>query len=292
MPSVNWREVADNWFGACCCSFGGISEKLVIKYANSYTCAPGICLLSSTSITLCKDDIVEYNFSEWVEQQTCNSKLDKSEENGISKSTINSDICEERSSICSDACKMTYNTDQSSSIGHSENENLSVNFRYEVSEKNSNDVDSLHTSADSDVLKDVTIAPSFSSHMTSSAPVLGNEDCEHHFCETACKGQRDTTPMEILSNQKSFLNGFLEDVFMARSSNLSGDIDWFEFTCPQCMSLLGAYPSCKGNTPVDGGVRLFKCYISTCLPVGGSEDLFRLVKNGFLYEFLFYQKTF
>ncbi|URE26805.1 hypothetical protein MUK42_15562 [Musa troglodytarum] len=28
MPSVNWREVADNWFGACCCSFGGISEKI------------------------------------------------------------------------------------------------------------------------------------------------------------------------------------------------------------------------------------------------------------------------
>nr|POF27404.1 hypothetical protein CFP56_14518 [Quercus suber] len=29
MPSVNWREAADNWFGNCCCSFGGVSEKLV-----------------------------------------------------------------------------------------------------------------------------------------------------------------------------------------------------------------------------------------------------------------------
>ncbi|KAL1074155.1 hypothetical protein V6Z11_D11G270200 [Gossypium hirsutum] len=29
MPSSDWREVADNWFGGCCCSFGGISEKLV-----------------------------------------------------------------------------------------------------------------------------------------------------------------------------------------------------------------------------------------------------------------------
>ncbi|XP_061953518.1 uncharacterized protein LOC133675962 isoform X3 [Populus nigra] len=29
MPSVNWPEMADNWFGGCCCSFGGASEKLV-----------------------------------------------------------------------------------------------------------------------------------------------------------------------------------------------------------------------------------------------------------------------
>ncbi|KAF7809697.1 DUF2351 family protein [Senna tora] len=252
MPSVNWREVADNWFGACCCSFGGVSEKLVIKYANSYSCKPGICLLSSTSITLYKDDLVEYNFPEWSGQEECNSKSDKYEEDGLSKATINSEIYEERSSTCSDAGKMIYNSDESSGSAHSENENLPVNFRYEVAEKKSNHDDFSHSSPDSNVPEDVAIAPSCCAHMTSN-----------------------TAGVEILENQKSFLNGFLEDVFMARSSNLSEDIDWCEFTCPQCMSLLGAYPSCKGYTPVDGGVRLFKCYISTCLPVGGSGDLFR-----------------
>lgn len=36
LPSVNWTDVADNWFGTCCCSFGGISEKLVTRYVKSY----------------------------------------------------------------------------------------------------------------------------------------------------------------------------------------------------------------------------------------------------------------
>ncbi|KAG9449745.1 hypothetical protein H6P81_009710 [Aristolochia fimbriata] len=62
MPSANWREVADNWFGSCCCSFGGISEKLVYAYANSYTCIKGTCLLDNASITICKDDLLGFVF--------------------------------------------------------------------------------------------------------------------------------------------------------------------------------------------------------------------------------------
>ncbi|CAK8564480.1 unnamed protein product [Lathyrus sativus] len=64
MSSANWMEVADNWFGACCCSFGGISEKLVTRYVNSHTCAQGMRLLSSTSVTFSKDDLVESDFPE------------------------------------------------------------------------------------------------------------------------------------------------------------------------------------------------------------------------------------
>ncbi|KAL6505855.1 hypothetical protein OROHE_023234 [Orobanche hederae] len=100
MPSVNWRDVADNWFGNCCCSFGGVSEKLVAEFAKSYTCRPV-------------------------------------------------------------------------------------------------------------------------------------------------------------------------------SSGLSKDIRWIEFSCPQCSCLVGSYPCFDDNVPLDGGVRLFKCYISTCLPVNGSDDAFR-----------------
>ncbi|CAK8562207.1 unnamed protein product [Lathyrus sativus] len=68
--------------------------------------------------------------------------------------------------------------------------------------------------------------------------------------------------------------GGISEKLVTRSSNLSKNIDWHEFTCPQCATLLGAYPCCEGCAPVDGGVRLFKCYISTCLPVLGSGDIF------------------
>lgn len=275
MPSVNWREVADNWFGACCCSFGGISEKLVIKYANSYTCAPGVCLLSSTSITLCKDDLIEYNFPERAGEEC--TKPDKSEE-GTDKAAINSVISMERSSTCSEIGKTMCNSDESSRFADAENENLLVNLGDEVGKKRSNRDDLSRSCPDSNVPVDVALAPSCCAHMTSSVRILENEDWHHHCCENARKEHRDTTAMEVLASQKSFLNGFLEDIFMARSSNLSEDIDWCEFTCPQCKSVLGAYPCCKGDAPVDGGVRLFKCNISTCLLARGSGDLFRLAK--------------
>ncbi|XP_028781350.1 uncharacterized protein LOC114761954 [Neltuma alba] len=281
MPSVNWREVADNWFGACCCSFGGISEKLVIKYANSYTCAPGVCLLSSTSITLCKDDLIEYNFPERGGEE-CNSKSDKFEE-GINKAAINSEISMERSSTCSEIGKTIYNSDESSRFADSQNEKLNVNLGHEVGEEKSNHDDFSRSYLDSHVPADVAMASSCCAHMTSSVHILENEDWQHQCCENARKEHKDTTAMEILASQKSFLNGFLEDVFMARSSNLSEDIDWCEFTCPQCKSVLGAYPSCKGEAPVDGGVRLFKCNISTCLPVRGSGDLFRQYTMGKMF---------
>ncbi|KAK4259965.1 hypothetical protein QN277_003146 [Acacia crassicarpa] len=268
MPSVNWREVADNWFGACCCSFGGISEKLVIKYANSYTCSPGVCLLSPTSITLCKDDLIEYNFPERGGEE-CNSKSDKSEE-GINKAAINSVISMERSSALSEIGKTIYNSDESSRLADAENESLPFYLGHEVGKKRSNHDDLSRSYPDSNVPADVALFPS-----CSPTRILENEDCHQHCCENARKEHRDTTAMEILASQKSFLNGFLEDIFMARSSNLSKDINWCEFTCPQCKSVLGAYPSCKGNAPVDGGVRLFKCHISTCFPPRGSGDLFR-----------------
>ncbi|RVX16661.1 hypothetical protein CK203_006186 [Vitis vinifera] len=93
------------------------------------------------------------------------------------------------------------------------------------------------------------------------------------------KEQKVTKASEVLANKKSFLNGFLGNIFMARSYNLSKDVEWIKFACPQCSSLLGAYPCADGYAPLDGGVRLFKCYISTCLPVCESGDLFSNAKG-------------
>lgn len=78
-------------------------------------------------------------------------------------------------------------------------------------------------------------------------------------------------------DKKFLLDGFLEDVFMAKASNVSKNVDWIELACPECSSPLGAYPSgCGSNDkPIDGGVRLFKCYISTSSATDESSDVFR-----------------
>lgn len=274
MPSANWREVADNWFGACCCSFGGISEKLVTKYVNSHTCAQGLCMLSSTSVTLCKDDLVECDYPHGYGEKECSYVADNPGGDGVSKGIGNFGLKEERTSTCSDAGEGNCAFDENSRFARPDSGKSSVNSIYEVTKNEPDCGDFSRTCPDSNEAENVTGIHSCCAHMTST---LGDEDGEHHLSGTAKK----TETMEILGNQKPFLNGFLEDVFMARQSNLSKDIDWHEFTCPQCTALLGAYPCYKGCTPADGGVRLFKCYISTCVPVGGSGDFFRLA---FIYE--------
>jgi hypothetical protein len=55
MPSLDWEDVADNWFGGCCTSFGGASEKLVSQYINAYGRLEGTTLLDATSIIIEKD---------------------------------------------------------------------------------------------------------------------------------------------------------------------------------------------------------------------------------------------
>ena len=246
MPSVNWREVADNWFGACCCSFGGISEKLVTRFVNSYMCAKGICLLNSTTITLCKDDIVGCNFPDLGECQSYKAEPDFIDDLEVGSSTLTSGS--------------NHALDEKSTSTKFKDKEFAANYDGEVTGEENNQDHLSQTSSDFPV-----------------KVALAQGCCTHHVSETFSENQKPNKNMETLDNQKSFLNGYLGNIFTVRSSNLSVDVEWIEFLCPQCSCLLGAYPcSNNGFTPVDGGVRLFKCYVSTSLPVGGSRDLFRL----------------
>lgn len=200
MPSVNWREAADNWFGTCCCSFGGASEKLVAQYANSYTSTPGVCLLDATSVVLCKDDFVGYKFPNQTEHK------------------------EQKSVECS----------RTNSLRKVVSGNQSTNAST-VDHNSQNGCCHLHKDEDQ-------------THITS----------------------------ELLANKASLLNGLLGNSFMVASPYLSKDIEWIEILCPQCSCLLGAYPHDNTDGSLnDYGVHLFKCFISTCLPVGSPTDLFR-----------------
>jgi len=267
MPSANWREIADNWFGTCCCSFGGISEKLVTRYVNSHKCAQGMCLLSSTSVTFCKDDLVESEFPERCGQvHECSYVAD-----AIGEDTGNIGLNEERTSTCSDAGEAKGAFDENARVANPDNGQLSVNSN-EVANNEPDCSDFARICLDLNDNKDATNIHSCCAHTKST---LVEEDGEHHLSTNA----RKIETVEMVGNQKTFLNGFLEDVFMARSSNLSKDIYWHEFTCPQCTTVLGAYPCCEGCAPLDGGVRLFKCCISTCVPVLESGDIFRSAKD-------------
>ncbi|XP_071711882.1 uncharacterized protein [Rutidosis leptorrhynchoides] len=204
MPSVNWREAADNWFGTCCCSFGGVSEKLVAKYANLYTCSSDVCLLDATSVVLCKDDLIGYKFPDQVDKQE-NKSL------GLSKLKISSEVVAKN--LSTDAL----------SVDHSS---------------------------------------------------------QHECCHVHVDEEQTHSTDELPVNKASLLNGLLGNSFMVTSSYLSKDVIWSEISCPHCSCLLGAYPrdnivGTSNGSPLNDSVHLFKCFVSTCLPVGGPTDLFR-----------------
>ncbi|KAL1831526.1 hypothetical protein ACET3Z_001177 [Daucus carota] len=260
MPSVNWREVADNWFGNCCCSFGGISEKLVISYAKSYTSTKGLCLLNTSSVILSKDDLVGFNIPDWSLKE--DDELDLSVKNGVHKATgIKDDMTmpfhgqtEMMDAIDSRLNKLCFLKDE-----------LKIEVKHEV-------VDTDALSQVSPTLEDIKHVPSSPGHYSKDHDI---KCCDHSGSEPSAK-ELDTSAFELLENQKSFLDGYLGNVFMTRTSNLTKDVRWFELSCPCCSCLLGAYPRGNSNVVFDDGVHLFKCYISTCSDAGASGNLFRM----------------
>ncbi|CAK9157103.1 unnamed protein product [Ilex paraguariensis] len=273
MPSVNWREVADNWFGACCCSFGGISEKLVTKYAESYACAAGVCLLSTTSLTLCKDDLVGCKFPDLDSSQDYESELNDAGGSFLIEVTQESGSKHESIVSCENLSQRMQDLDEKfCSLCPREN-NPGARLEHEVIEKASNGDSLSYVCHESDITRNMELHNGCHADIKKHIQNHDTECCTHDSSETSPKEPK--CGIELLPNQKIFLNGYLGNGFMARSSNLSKDVSWIEFPCPHCSYLLGAYPCINGCSPLDGGVRLLKCYISTCLPVGGSSDLFR-----------------
>lgn len=244
LPSVNWTDVADNWFGTCCCSFGGISEKLVAKYVKSYRCAEGTCLLTAASVILCKDDISELNPPEADRIRSCENK-------GLSDIACNPNNVGVTASV-----KSPLSHDSSSKVE-------SEHFPPEMNRGS--------TDSDKDQEENPSCAPRVG--CTTDAK-LAHSCCEHDAVESSVKDQPVSGTVALQADQKSFLNCYLGNGFLFRLDGLSKDINWIDFTCPQCSCTLGAYPCSDGSEPLDGGIRLLKCNISISPPSQLSDDLF------------------
>ncbi|GAB2227369.1 hypothetical protein Droror1_Dr00009188 [Drosera rotundifolia] len=234
LPSANWTEAADNWFGSCCCSFGGVSEKLVSDYVKSYRCVEGTCLVSSSTVIPCKDDLIGCQFGgvDSCDELHGDCKLSESavvlgkcHANGNGGFPLPPDDVKSLSLQCKD--------DKDVCEGHKEDE---------------------------------------PENESSCCPDVTNDVDRGKSC---CSTSGSDITVDLMADQKSFLNGYLGDIFIFKTPALSKEIKWVDFACPNCSSLLGAYPCVNGSEPLDGGIRLLKSYISTSLPASSARDIFR-----------------
>lgn len=304
MPSVNWREVADNWFGACCCSFGGISEKLVMQYIKTYDCVEGTCLLDSASVIICKDDLEGYTFQQhWDEQSDKNSKIDtepndnqtdtmkegcknmsdntpficttSSVDNNVERNVLGSDSFKCEKHINPLACQLTSSADCTGLV--TDHDSLFMESS-RLAQLSLNEIQST-------VFPDSSSLNNDSENLEKLIQLSADElsPIDHcHCCLDEAQYVADANSQKLAENtgpvkiQKWLHDCSLGSGFMNRIANLSDNVEWVTFSCRSCSSVLGAYPSNKNrNEPVDGGVRLFKCYVSTSIPVCGPHDIFR-----------------
>ncbi|KAK9670172.1 hypothetical protein RND81_13G183000 [Saponaria officinalis] len=252
LPSVNWTDVADNWFGSCCCSFGSISEKLVNKYVKLYRCTEGSCLLTSASLILCKDDITGF------EATLAELHIGKCDDIPVDNDSCESDHNAGTDVPCSTESSVSHDPSTIQGSMRFQSEEHSVSGACKVpDELHDHDQKPSHTSTGVDFAKD-----------------------EHHCCardavKSLPEDQELNGSVDLQEEQKSFLNCYLGNAFLFGPSGLSKDIGWIDFSCPQCSHILGAYPCTDGSEPLDGGVRLLKCYISISTPPDIQDELFR-----------------
>ncbi|KAK1280468.1 hypothetical protein QJS04_geneDACA002739 [Acorus gramineus] len=328
MPSINWREAADNWFGTCCCSFGGISEKLVSGYVNSYACAEGKCLVDETSVIICKDDFEGCGFPDFADvRPKHDSKPDHLPKDDLIYNLRDSGACpggkslengkEGMGEVSKSVVFLSPERDESitDQEGHV-NEGLTVSNslccsspgfphlsgcgkvsvletpdmpRPSLDGTQADGVDSLALSSNSNSKNPAKSFLCSPAHVSSSVEQFQcyRDTKEHHLSDvhdsplhamstTSSEGQQSMKNPMHTNIDGPLRNGFLGSGFMIRTSSFSSDVKWVEFRCRNCSSVIGSYPSVNGiDAPVDNGIRLFKCYVSTSLPIGGPQDIFR-----------------
>ncbi|KAI3959068.1 hypothetical protein MKX01_023744 [Papaver californicum] len=232
MPSFDWREVADNWFGTCCCSFGGISEKLVKKYASSYSSVKGICLYDATCVVVSKDDISGYVFPDCLdgyEKHDHESGLFSKEY--VTESDINpQNDCSQGLWCGTDERDRATNGDDKPSCILPDKQlregTVSI-LDDEVNGTQSIPHTSLCTSLSGlDLSENVVNENGFSTNghshccMEKTSFVQNLEDCSHNGLIVSSENQELTNNFKLLKDQRSVLNGSLGNGFMVRTSNL------------------------------------------------------------------------
>ncbi|KAK8937341.1 hypothetical protein KSP39_PZI012604 [Platanthera zijinensis] len=263
IPSTNWQEVADNWFGGCC-SFGGVSEKLVSKYMNIFDCKVGTCLLDRASVTLCDHDlegaILEKTSSDLGLEYPISTCCDFSPELTNTSSTC-CDLVSLRP--CSDT--RVQEIDPSFNVYSTRSTLVGTQFDATIDclKRNFNQSSESHDKMASEFVGERSSKCDFHSRITEATHAAGADGRSEFEASIAGYNAQQST--------KVYGSGFL-----ITPGNLSKGIECDELSCIHCSSPLGSYARSKGTiSPQEGGIRLFKCYISTSLSVGSPDDIFK-----------------
>uniref|UniRef100_K3YRA1 Ubiquitin-conjugating enzyme E2C-binding protein n=1 Tax=Setaria italica TaxID=4555 RepID=K3YRA1_SETIT len=287
MPSVNWEDVADNWFGGCCTSFSGAGEKLVAQFINAYGRLEGTSLLDTTAITIETD----YLESDLVAQVACSASSDFSamEEaisdvsvgKGHASGKIKLNNSEEQANITTTHAQPPFILEKGHSVSSRETNGVTLQTDQSGTCEMEIDIDVNFEKPKNDSCVEKMEESNKEVDLSLVDPCHGccvyeyNGKAEDNPLQMSLGNQKKQTMLETKRDYKLTKTISLGSGFIVKASNLLNDFEWVELLCGRCLSPLGSYPSQGSLVPADGRLRLFKCYTSTELPVMGPHDVFR-----------------
>uniref|UniRef100_A0ACD5VAB3 Uncharacterized protein n=3 Tax=Avena sativa TaxID=4498 RepID=A0ACD5VAB3_AVESA len=288
MPSLDWEDVADNWFGGCCTSFGGASEKLVSQFINAYGHLEGTTLLDATSIIIEKD-YLEIDLVSRIDNLVLSIDFVALQE-AMSNVTLESDHTTGRIKLntSEEACHEKKNDSSHMQPPVLLEEGPCITNIERTTENNggtpsSDQCDHIQLNNGVDVNSEKSTSDCFveNRERTSEEADLFLVDPWSCCCGSGDSGKAECNTSEMpstLENKRDYKltkSISLGSSFIVKESNFLKDVNWVELLCSHCSSSLGSYPSQCSDALSDGRVRLFKCYTSSNLPVGGPHDVFR-----------------
>lgn len=287
MPSVDWVDVADNWVGGCCTSFGGAGEKLVSQFIRAYGRLEGTSLLDATSITVETDNLE----TDLVSQVACSALsrhfvaikediFNVSVEKDHTTGKIKLKNSEEQANITATHAQPPIILEEGPSVSCSETNGVTQTNQPGISQTEA-DTDAYFEKSENDCCVEKVGKSKKEVDLLLVDPcrcccVNGySEKAEDNPSQLSLVNEKKQNMLEIKRDYKLTKTISLGSSFIVKASNLLNDFEWVELLCGQCSSPLGSYPSQCSLGPADGRLRLFKCYTSTEIPVTGPHDVFR-----------------
>jgi hypothetical protein len=253
VPSLDWREVSEHFYGNCCCaSFGAQAEVLAARFQQLLTSSEGTCLVASTTCIVHKGDVLV-------------SEGDRDSE------TLAAELLHHRGQNDSDPCAV-------SQIGV-EFSQVHISDRKEKVKDESCAGDHLeHHSKKSECDQNHHLNGGNGRATGSVADeihVSGTEGFESETHQDTEEEPSCCSPRKSASAESSYVKEAspesLGNGFMTGPGLRSEVLDWEPFFCRSCASLVGAR---RGDSSKNG-VQFFKCKISTHKLVSSSSNIFR-----------------
>lgn len=265
VPSLDWREVSEHFYGNCCCaSFGAQAELLAARFQQLLTSSQGTCLVASTTCIVHKGDVItsEGDRDALSEPVAANHI-------GVETSHVHISDCEGRKEKAIGSSKTNScagdHFDSNGSEHHSNK--LAVTLESELNH-HQNGGDGRTTGSVAEEIQEVYVSGNKVSPGGFESKT--HEDtAEEPYCSSSCSRNSASSEFFSLKEGKEASPESLGNGFMTGSQNEV--LDWDPFFCRSCSSLIGA----RRVDSSKNGLQFFKCKISTHESVLSSSNIFR-----------------